>query len=69
MLGTKMLYCSIQASRALLIGLEYILSEVVVRCLSIAQCALVWEREPRSIPQVQPYGQTVLMSGLKWSVT
>jgi hypothetical protein len=31
--------CPIQVSRALLIGPGYILSEVVVRCLSIAQCA------------------------------
>jgi hypothetical protein len=38
--------CHIWASCALLIGLEYVLSEVVVSCLSIAQHApiLEWER-------------------------
>jgi hypothetical protein len=61
--------CSIQASRALLIGFEYVLSEVVMHCLSIAQCALVLERELLSVSQVQPCVQTVLKSGLMWSVT
>jgi hypothetical protein len=41
----KMSCCSIQASRALLIELEYILFDVVVCCLSIAQRAPVWEHE------------------------
>jgi hypothetical protein len=68
-LGMKMSCCSIQASSALLFGLEYILSEVVVRCLSIAQCTPVWEREPRFVLQVQPYGQTVLRFGLRWHAT
>jgi hypothetical protein len=36
---------SIRASCALLIGLEYILFDVVVCCLSIAQHASVWEQE------------------------
>jgi hypothetical protein len=61
--------CSVQASRALLIGLEYIFSGVVVHCLSIAQRAPIQEREPQSILQVRPYGQTVLKSGLMWSAT
>jgi hypothetical protein len=62
-----MFCCSVWASRALLIGLEYIFSEEVVRCLSIAQRALVQELEPQSISQVRPCGQTMLKSGLKWS--
>jgi hypothetical protein len=45
-----MSYCSVRASHALLIELKYILSEVVVHCLSISQYALVWEWEPRSVP-------------------
>jgi hypothetical protein len=64
-----MSYCPTRASHALLIGLEYILSEVVVCCLSIAQRAPVWERESRSVPQVRPYGRTVMKSGLRWSAT
>jgi hypothetical protein len=60
-----MSYCPIRASRGLLIGLEYILSEVVVRCLSIAQCAPVLEREPWFVPQVRPYDLIVL----RWSAT
>jgi hypothetical protein len=65
----KMSYCSVRASRALLIGHEYVSFEVVVHRLSIAQCAPVSEREPRSVPQVQPYDWTVLMFGLRWSAT
>jgi hypothetical protein len=41
-----MLYCLVRASRALLIGPGYVLSEVMVRCLSIAQHAPVQELEP-----------------------
>jgi hypothetical protein len=59
--------CPIQACRALLIGPKYVLFEVVVHCLSIAQCTSVLEREPWFIPQVRPYSQTVLKSGLRWS--
>jgi hypothetical protein len=55
--------CLIQASRALLIGLEYILSEVVVCYLSIAQRASVLEWEPRFVPQVRPWDWTMLKSG------
>jgi hypothetical protein len=69
LLVTKMSCCPIQASRALLIGSEYVLSEVVVRCLSIAQCTPVLELEPRFVPQVRPCGQTVLKFGLGWSAT
>jgi hypothetical protein len=61
--------CPIQACRALLIGPEYILFEAVVRCLSIAQHAPVLEREPQFVPQVRPYGRTVLKSGMRWSAT
>jgi hypothetical protein len=61
--------CPIQACRALLIGPEYILFGVAVRCLSIAQHAPVLEREPQFVPQAQPYGRTVLKSGLSWSAT
>jgi hypothetical protein len=57
--------CPIQASRAMLIGSGYVLSEVVVRCLSIAQHALVHVLEPRFIPQVQPCGRTMLNSALR----
>jgi hypothetical protein len=42
--------CSVRASRALLIGSEYVLTEVAVCCLSIAQRAPVLEREPRFVP-------------------
>jgi hypothetical protein len=38
--------CPVRASRALLIGLEYVPSEMVVRCLSITQRAPAWELEP-----------------------
>jgi hypothetical protein len=61
--------CLIQASRALLIGPEYILSEVVVRCLSIAQRAPVLEWEPRFVPQVRPCSRIMLKSRLRWSAT
>jgi hypothetical protein len=44
-----MSYCPVQASCALLIGSEYILYEVVVCCLSIAQCAPVLEWEPQFV--------------------
>jgi hypothetical protein len=60
---------SIRASRALLIELELILSEVVVRCLSAAQHAPILEQEPRSVLYVWPCSWTVLKSELKWSVT
>jgi hypothetical protein len=65
----KMPCCPLWVSRALLIGPGYVASEVVVHCLSIAQCALAWEREPRSVSQVRLYGRTVLRSGLRWSAT
>jgi hypothetical protein len=60
---------SIRASLALLIGLEYILSEVVVHCLFIAQRAPIWGQEPRSVLQVRPCGWIVLKSELRWSAT
>jgi hypothetical protein len=69
LLETKMSCCSVQASRALLSGSGYVLSEVVVCCLSIVQHAPVLKREPRSVPQVRPYGRTVLKSRLRWSTT
>jgi hypothetical protein len=40
-----MSYCHVQASCALLIVIEYILSEVVMRFLSVTQCAPVRERK------------------------
>jgi hypothetical protein len=46
LLVMKMSYCPIRASRALLIEPEYVLSKVVVCCLSIAQRAPVLEWEP-----------------------
>jgi hypothetical protein len=46
LMWTKMSCCSIQISRALLIGHIYVASEVVVRYLSIAQRTSGWEREP-----------------------
>jgi hypothetical protein len=64
-----MSYCPVWASRALLIRPEYILSEVAVWCLLITQRTPVLEREPRFVPQAQPCGRTVLMSGLRWSAT
>jgi hypothetical protein len=45
-----MLCYPVRASRALLFRPEYILSEVVVHWLSIAQRAPVLEREPRFVP-------------------
>jgi hypothetical protein len=65
----KISCCLIWAGRASLIGPRYVLSEVVMRYLSIAQHASVREREPQFVLQVQPCGQTVLKSGLKWSMT
>jgi hypothetical protein len=35
--------------------------------LLITQRTLVLEREPRFIPQIRPYGRTMLKSQLKWS--
>jgi hypothetical protein len=64
-----MSYWPIQASRALLIGHEYILSEVVVRYLSIAQYTSILEWEPQFIPWVWPCGRTMLKSELRWSAT
>jgi hypothetical protein len=61
--------CPIRASRALLIEFEYVLFEVVVYCLSIAQCAPVLKREPQFVPQVRPCDQAVLKFGLRWSAT
>jgi hypothetical protein len=61
--------CPIRASRALLIGPEYVLSEVVVCYLSIAQRTPVLEREPQFGPQIHPSDRTVLKSGLRWNVT
>jgi hypothetical protein len=55
----------IRASRALLIGPKYAISDVVVCCLSIIQCAPVLEREHQFILQVQPGGRTMLKSGLR----
>jgi hypothetical protein len=69
LLGTKMSCCPIQASHVLLIGPKYVISVVVVCCLSIPQCTPVLKREPRFVPQVRPCGQTVLKSGLRWSAT
>jgi hypothetical protein len=66
-LGMKMSCCLVRACRALLIGPEYIIFEAAVRCLSIAQCTLILEREPRFVPQARPYSQTVLKFGLRWS--
>jgi hypothetical protein len=60
--------CPVRACRALLIGTEYVLFEAAVRYLSIAQHALVLEREPQFVPQARPYSQTVLKSELRWSV-
>jgi hypothetical protein len=65
----KISCCPIRASRALLIGPEYVLFEVVVCCLSIAKCAPILEWEPQFVPQTRPYGQTMLKSGLRWSAT
>jgi hypothetical protein len=56
-----MLCCPVQACRALLIGLECVLFEVVMRYLSITQ---FW-----FIPQARSCDRTVLKSGLRWSVT
>jgi hypothetical protein len=56
-------------SCALLIGSEYVLSEMVVHCFLIAQSAPVLEREPRFVPRVWPYGWNMLKSGLRWNVT
>jgi hypothetical protein len=64
-----MSYCPVRASRAMLIRFEYILSVLVVCCLSIAQCAPILEQEPWFIPQVRPYSQTVLKFGLRCSAT
>jgi hypothetical protein len=61
--------CPIRASRAVLIGPEYILSEVVVHCLLITPRAPILEREPRFVLHVWPCGRTVLKSGLRWSAT
>jgi hypothetical protein len=69
LLGTEMSCCPVRANRALLIGPKYILSEVVARYLSIAQCAPFLEPEPRFGLQVRPYGRTMLQYGLRWSVT
>jgi hypothetical protein len=41
----------------------------VARCLLITQCTPVLEHEPQFVPQVCPYGWTVLKSRLKWSTT
>jgi hypothetical protein len=49
LLGTKMSCCPVRASHALLIGLEYALSGVVVHCLSISQRSPIRVWEPRSI--------------------
>jgi hypothetical protein len=40
----------------------------VTRCLLITQHTSVLEREPWFVPQVHPYGRTVLKSRLKWSM-
>jgi hypothetical protein len=61
--------CLVRASHALLIELEYVLSEVVARYLLIVPHAPIWEREPPFVPQVRPYGRTVLKSELRWSAT
>jgi hypothetical protein len=49
-----MSYCPVQPCRALLIGVEYVLFEAVVRYLSIIQCTLILERDPRFAPQARP---------------
>jgi hypothetical protein len=46
--------CPVQASNVPLIGLEYVLSEVVVCYLSIAKRVSVLEREPRFVPYAHP---------------
>jgi hypothetical protein len=46
LLWMKMSCFPVRTSCALLIGPRYVLSEVVVRCLSITQRAPVVEREP-----------------------
>jgi hypothetical protein len=69
LLGMKMSCCPVRASHAPLIGPEYVSSEVMVHCLSIAKRAPILEREPWFVPQVQPCDQTVLKSGLRWSAT
>jgi hypothetical protein len=69
LLWMKISCCLVRASRALLIELEYVSSEVVARCLLITQRTSVLEREPRFILQVRPYGRTVPKSRLKWSTT
>jgi hypothetical protein len=69
LLGMKMSCCPDRASPALLIGMNIFFSEVVVCYLSIAQRALVLEREPRFVPLVRPYGRIVLKFGLRWSAT
>jgi hypothetical protein len=49
--------CPIWAGCALLIGLEQVPIEVVVRCLLIAQCTLIMDWESRSIPLVRPLAE------------
>jgi hypothetical protein len=60
--------CPIRACRDLLVGHEYVLFEAVVRWL-ITQRTPVLKREPWFVPHARPYGQTVLKSELRWSVT
>jgi hypothetical protein len=69
LLGTNMSCCPVQASNVPLIGLEYVLSEVVVCYLSIAKRVSVLEREPRFVPYAHPCGRTMLKFRLRWSVT
>jgi hypothetical protein len=62
-LWMKISCCLVWASRAMLIGLEQVSSELVARCLLITQCISVLEREPWFVPHVHPCSRTVL----KWS--
>jgi hypothetical protein len=62
--------CHVRASRTLLIELEYILSKMIVvraSCLLSAQTRTdLGAGAPISVPQVRPYSQTMLKSGLRW---
>jgi hypothetical protein len=49
--------CPVRAGCALLIRLEHVLIELVVRCLSIAQCTPILDWESRSVPLVRPLAE------------
>jgi hypothetical protein len=57
LLGTKMSCCPVRASLALLIRLEHVPAEVVVRYLSIAQRTPILDRESRSVQLVRPLAE------------